>query len=165
MKRSAIVCLTAIFIFLSVTARAETSSPPQWITEEEAVLPAKETKIDNLEKEQSFNPYPTASNKEPTGPIINIEKPDENGLYQELIDILVRFEKHPLGEPINMDSLKIVYLKLFDIDITDRVRPYIAGNLINANKIQFPKGNHRFEISIQDIGKMESSKIFSVQVK
>jgi hypothetical protein len=105
----------------SAPVNADTSTPIQWITGKEAALPLKETKEVKTNNKQPFDSYENVSTKENTSPIIKIEKPEENALYKNLIDILIRFEKHPLGEPINIESLKIVYLKLFGIDITDRV--------------------------------------------
>jgi hypothetical protein len=112
MKRIPIGFLIAILVLCSAPIYAETSAPIQWITEKEAALPIKETKEVKTNNKQPFDPYENVSNTEDIGPIIKIEKPEENTLYKDLIDILVRLEKHPLGDPINMESLKIVYLKL-----------------------------------------------------
>ncbi len=164
MKRIPIVFLIATLVLWSAPICADTSAPIQWITEKEAALPIKETKEVKTDDKQPFDPYEDVSNTEDIGPIIKIEKPEENAMYKDLIDILVRFEKHPFGEPINMDSLKIVYQKLFGIDITDRVRPHINGNHIDAQKVKFPKGDHEFEIIIEDANEIETSKFFSVHV-
>ena len=98
------------------------------------------------------------------GPIIQVEKPDTGQPYKDLIDILIRFEKNPIGEHVNMESLRIIYLKMFGIDITDRIRPYIRETLIDAQGIKFPQGDHEFEIRIQDKEQLESSKIITVRV-
>jgi len=55
-------------------------------------------------------------------------------------------------------------LKMFGIDITDRVRPYIKKTLIDANGIMFPEGEHEFEVRIKDTEQMESSEIFKIKV-
>ena len=98
------------------------------------------------------------------GPIIKIEKPDPDKFYDDLIDILIRFDKNPIGEPVNMESLRVIYLKMFGIDITDRVRPYVKKTIIDANGIMFPEGEHEFEIRIKDYEQMESSEIFKIKV-
>ena len=98
------------------------------------------------------------------GPIIQVEKPDTDQTYKDLIDILIRFEKNPIGEHVNMKSLRIIYLKMFGIDITDRIRPYIRETHIDAQGIKFPQGEHEFEIRIQDKEQLESSKIITVRV-
>ena len=98
------------------------------------------------------------------GPIIKIEKPDPDKFYDDLIDILIRFDKNPIGEPVNMESLRVIYLKMFGIDITDRVRPYIKKTLIDANGIMFPEGEHEFEVRIKDTEELESSETFKIKV-
>jgi len=98
------------------------------------------------------------------GPIIIIEKPDEDQFYDDLIDILISFDRNPTGEPVNMESLRIIYLKMFGIDITDRIRPYIKETRIDANGVKFPEGEHEFEIRIKDYEQMESSEIFKIKV-
>ena len=65
---------------------------------------------------------------------------------------------------VNMDSLRIIYLKMFGIDITDRIRPYIKETLIDANGIMFPEGKHEFEVRIKDTEQMESFEIFKIKV-
>ena len=71
---------------------------------------------------------------------------------------------NPIGEPVNMDSLRVVYLKMFGIDITDRIRPYVKETRIDANGIKFPEGEHEFEIRIKDREQMESSEVIKIKV-
>ncbi len=99
------------------------------------------------------------------GPIIKIEKPDPDQFYDDLIDILIRFDKNPVGEPVDMESLRIIYLKMLGIDITDRVRPYVKETRVDANGVKFPEGEHEFEIRIKDKAEMESIEIFTFKVK
>ena len=108
---------------------------------------------------------PLPVSKQPmAGPIIKVEKPDPDRLYDDLIDILISFDKNPIGEPVNMESLRIIYLKMFGIDITDRIRPYVKETRIDANGIKFPEGEHEFEIRIKDRDQMESSEIVKIKV-
>ena len=99
------------------------------------------------------------------GPIIKIKKPDPDKLYNDLIDILIHFDKNPIGESVDMTSLRVIYLKMFGIDITDRILPYVKETRIDANGIKFPEGKHEFEIRIKDKEKMESAQIFKIKVK
>jgi len=148
---------------MAVWINAGAQEPTPWITEEEAALPDKD------EKEQPGQ-EPTDSDsevarKEMAGPFILVELPDESKPYNRRIDILIRFEKNPLGEPVDMRSLKVTYLKFFDIDITDRVRPYVKKDRIDGKRIKFPKGNHRVKIQIKDHEKMESSRVIRIKVR
>ena len=90
--------------------------------------------------------------------LIKIEKPDQDQLNNDLIDIPICFDKNPFGEPINMESLQVIYLKMFAIDITDRARPYVKKTLIDVNKIKFPEGEHEFEVHIKDIEDSEKPR-------
>ena len=58
------------------------------------------------------------NNPSMAGPIIKIEKPDQDQFYDDLIDILIRFDKNPVGEPVDMESLRIIYLKMLAISLS-----------------------------------------------
>ncbi len=136
-----------------------------WITMEEAALPAmKSSNQMSNDSQSSSNPIFPAGKEVMPGPIILIEKPDPDQLYDDLIDILISFKKNPIGEPVNMETLRVIYLKMFGIDITDRILPYVKENHIDANGIKFPEGEHEFEIRIKDKEQMESSEVIKIKV-
>ena len=122
--------------------------------------PKRENKNSDKLKNQPFS----VNKQSMTGPIIKIKKPDPDKLYKDLIDILIHFEKNPMGESVDMTSLRIIYLKMFGIDITDRILPYINETRIDANGIKFPEGEHEFEIRIRDREGMASAKIFKINL-
>ena len=157
-----------MFLFLNISGQgiAGEKKIVSWITKEEAALPAMKHPETGIRNRLNAEDQPFPVRKESTvGPIIKIEKPDPDQFYDDLIDVLIRFDKNPIGEPVNMESLRVIYLKMFGIDITDRVRPYIKKTLIDANGIMFPEGEHEFEVRIKDIEDIESAKIFKVKVK
>jgi hypothetical protein len=167
MKPKQSVILMAVILFLSIAGQsgAEEKKAVSWITEEEAALPAMKPTVREMRGLPGSNNKPFRVKKQSmVGPIIKIEKPDPDHLYDDLIDILISFDKNPIGEPVNMDSLRIIYLKMFGIDITDRIRPYVKETRIDANGIKFPEGEHEFEIRIKDREQMESSEIFKLKV-
>ena len=49
-----------------------------------------------------------------------------------------------------MKSLRVIYLKMFGIDIADRTHPYVKKIFIDTNGVKFPEGEHEFEIHIKD---------------
>ena len=167
MKPKQSLILVTVILFLNITGHGWTEDRKtiSWITQEEAALPTmkpKETSMDNQSKSKKQT-FPI-NQQSVAGPIIKIEKPDQDQFYDDLIDILIRFDKNPLGELVNMESLRVIYLKMFGIDITDRVRPYIKKTLIDANGIMFPEGEHEFEVRIKDTEELESSEIFKIKV-
>ena len=160
------IILMVIILILSITVLsiAEEMKTVSWITEKEAALPAmKPSKIGTKGQPESDELF-QVKKQSMAGPIIIVEKPDPDQLYDDLIDVLINFDRNPIGDPVNMESLRIIYLKMFGIDITDRIRPYIKETRIDANGIKFPEGEHEFEIRIKDIEQMESSEIFKIKV-
>ena len=166
MRAKQAILLTAVIFLISIAGQsnAEDKNLNSWITAEEAALPAmKSSDKARVGPNAADQPFPVSKESE-AGPIIHIEKPDKDKAYHDLIDILIRFEKNPLGEPVNMESLRIIYLKMFGIDITDRIRPHIKETSIDAHGIKFPEGEHEFEIRIKDREQMESSEIVKIKV-
>ena len=151
-----IICM---FVFSAGLANAELKRE-YLISREEAALPDMAPQ----DKQVSRGPSIQADRKEASGPIILIEKPKEDKFYSDLIDILVKFEKNPMGVAVNMESVRVIYLKAFGIDITDRLQSYIKGNQIDAHGVKFPEGDHKFEIRVKDRNLIESTKIISIRV-
>lgn len=167
MKPKQTVILMAVFLFINFTGQTEAveGKAVSWITQKEAALPAMKATKESVTDPSKAKGQPFQVKKQSmAGPIIIVKKPDPDKLYSDLIDILVNFDKNPIGEPVDMDSLRIIYLKMFGIDITDRIRPYIRETRIDANGIKFPGGEHEFEIRIKDNEEMESSKIIKIKV-
>jgi hypothetical protein len=167
MKPEILGILIAVILTLNLSgpSQAEEKKTVSWITEEEAALLAmKPSKIKKKGLPESGGQPFQVKKQAMAGPIIKIEKPDPDQLYDDLIDILISFDKNPIGEPVNMESLRIIYLKMFGVDITDRIRPYVKETRIDANGIKFPEGEHEFEIRIKDNEQMESSEIFKLKV-
>lgn len=167
MKPKLTVILMAIFLFpvITVLGEAEEKKPVSWITKEEAALPAMKSSVKGMKDLPESGNQPFQVKKQSmAGPIIKVEKPDPDHLYDDLIDVLISFDKNPIGEPVDMDSLRVIYLKMFGIDITDRIRPYVKETQIDANGIKFPEGEHEFEIRIKDNEQMESSETFKLKV-
>ena len=91
------------------------------------------------------------------GPRINILSPEEGKTYNGPVDIEMLFEQVPGGPGVKPDTLRVVYVKLWDIDITERIKPYVQTNRLYVERAQFPPGRHLFRVSIGDqAGKMSS---------
>ena len=157
--------LVLLMIVVAGQGWAEKMHSKSWITAEDAAFPAMKppNQMPNDSQNSSNRIFPVGKEMM-LGPIIHVEKPDPDQLYDDLIDILINFEKNPIGEPVNMESLRVIYLKMFGIDITDRILPYVKENHIDANGIKFPEGKHEFEIRIKDNEQMESSEIIKIKV-
>ena len=168
MKPKRFLILITVILFLNITGQGWTEDRKtiSWITQQEAALPPmKPAEIRKKNLLETGTESFSINNLSTAGPIIKIEKPDPDKLYNDLIDILIHFDKNPIGESVDMTSLRVIYLKMFGIDITDRILPYVKETRIDANGIKFPEGKHEFEIRIKDKEKMESAQIFKIKVK
>jgi len=100
----------------------------------------------------------------PNGPLINIKTPF-NKIFDGPINLHINFQSHTPEQVIDMASLRVKYLKFLDLDITEKIRPYIKENSIVIQKMDLPEGNHRIKIKICDFQNNESIKIIRIQVR
>jgi hypothetical protein len=101
----------------------------------------------------------------PEGPQIAIASPTNNGTYEGPFPIKVEFLPGPKGYDVDIDSLKLEYKKAWGIDITDRVRDFITGTVIDVEESELPTGRHTVEIEIADVEDNLSRQTFTVIVK
>jgi hypothetical protein len=103
--------------------------------------------------------------EDPNGPLIQIDSPQNDGVYEGPFPIKVAFESGRLGHPVDMESLKLEYKVAWGIDITDKVREYIDGTQIDVAESELPEGRHSVEIQIEDVEGHQSTRLFTVTVK
>jgi hypothetical protein len=114
------------------------------------------------------NDTPVSWGSEPTspeGPTIEISSPTHNATYTGPFPIKVQFLPGPKGYDVDIKSLKLEYKKAWGIDITDRVRDFVTGTVIDVEESELPRGRHTVEIEISDTAKNLSRQIFTVTVK
>jgi hypothetical protein len=103
------------------------------------------------------------------GPAIIIVRPDQGDgrtvpTLAKPVHITVRFE--PRGNAkIDMSTLRVVYLKLFGIDITDRLRRYVIGDGFDVPEADIPAGDHSIRVDIKDVSGQASSQVFRFIIK
>lgn len=103
------------------------------------------------------------------GPVIKVLQPDQADgqkvpVLTKPVHISLKFE--PVSQAkVDMASLKVIYLKLFGIDITDRLRPYVAGEAIDVPEADIPTGDHSIRVDIKDTTGRQSSQVFRFMVK
>jgi hypothetical protein len=100
---------------------------------------------------------------DPDGPQIEVRAPGEVKEVSPPVNIDVTFEPRE-GHTIDWKSLKVTYLKLFDIDITDRMKPYITPTGIHSDNAKLPPGNHTIEIAVKDDAGHRTVEHFSFTV-
>ena len=127
------------------------------------ILLVSQTELDALPLDTpvAWSSKPTS----PEGPTISIASPTHNATYEGPFPIKVEFLPGPKGYEVDISSLKLEYKKAWGIDITDRVRDYIQGSVIDVKESELPTGRHTVEIEIADVEHNLSRQTFTVIVK
>lgn len=60
----------------------------------------------------------------------------------------VRFEQR--GAKIDLDSLRVTYIKLQPVDLTERVRPFVGADGIDFKDAEVPPGTHKIRVELRD---------------
>jgi hypothetical protein len=97
------------------------------------------------------------------GPIVKFLRPENESTVAKPMVIKIVFERNLA--PIDLSSLKVTYLKLISIDITDRIRPYLTAGGIEASNAEIPEGNHRLRFSISDTQGRLTEEVLAVLVE
>ena len=127
-----------------------TQPPPlELVTHEEASQPATRGSFEQQTK----------------GPNITVLAPTGTGPISSPFPIHIEFSADSAATAVNMASLKLTYMKLWGIDITDRVKDYIRGNTVSVPETDIPAGKHTIEIYIEDSEKNVSSQQITINVK
>jgi hypothetical protein len=149
---AAVGLVLALLLGLGPSLPAAREQPLWIVTEGEASLPSEATP-------RSAPALPQE------GPVIRIERPDVNTPVAPPFAVDVVFEPRAGGAPVKMESLKITYLKVFELDVTDRFKPYIKGNRLFVENANVPAGRHRLKIIIADQNGKLTAEVLQVAVK
>jgi len=99
------------------------------------------------------------------GPRITVLSPEDGKAYAGPVDIEVLFEQVPGGPGVRPDTFRVVYVKLWEIDITERFLPYLHANRLHVERARIPRGRHLIRLSIADEGGKTSSRLVRVIVQ
>jgi hypothetical protein len=99
------------------------------------------------------------------GPVIRIMQPTVGGDVTAPFPLEIEFEPRPGGSPARMDTLRVTYLKLIELDITDRVKPYVTANRVLVKECNIPQGRHRVKISVADGDGNTTAEIIEMRVR
>ena len=118
------------------------------ITPEEAALPIMKGAV------------PTSNRGITRGPKIIVV--EENGVSSP-IRFQVKFQ--PLGgSTIDVDGVKVIYLKQPNVDLTSRVKPFTQATGIDMPDAQLPPGDHLVRIDVKDSGGRISTASFLLKI-
>ena len=99
------------------------------------------------------------------GPVIKILQPAATGEVATPFPLEIEFEPRAGGSPARMETLKVTYLKLIELDITERVRPYITANRVMVKECNIPQGRHRVRISVADRDGKVTAEVIEMRVR
>jgi hypothetical protein len=98
------------------------------------------------------------------GPGIKVESPRHDGeTVKSPFDLKLAFKPHG-GAKIDPGKVKIIYLNNPDVNLADRVKPYISENGINFVNAEAPVGKHVIQFVLEDTDGRQSSKVIDLNV-
>lgn len=98
------------------------------------------------------------------GPGIKVESPSHDGeTVKSPFDLKLAFKPHG-GATINPDKVKVIYLNNPDVNLAERLKPYISENGINFVNAEAPVGKHVIQFVLEDSDGRQSSKVIDLNV-
>ena len=97
------------------------------------------------------------------GPSIKFITPASDSTVNSPFDVRVVFE--PRGDSkVDVNSIKITYLKFPYVDLTSRLKSAITASGINFQNAEVPAEEHSVKFSVQDTDGRETNAIFNLIV-
>ncbi len=153
-----LISLAAIALIFGSVSKGSSAKPGRLIliTKQEAALadaPADPTIPRKLLEEEVGQ-----------GPFIVLNSPKNGGRYPKPIKIDILFIPRD-DTAIDLSTLKVIYVKIFDIDITARLKKHTTDKGIQIPEAELPSGKHKLKILLADTkGHMSTQKLaFVVQ--
>jgi hypothetical protein len=123
----------------------------QLITEEEAKLPPPKGAI------------ATDRRGILRGPKVEIVMPSGGATAHSPLRLVLKFESFG-GATINVESVKVVYLRTPNVDLTPRVKPFIKADGIDVPQAELPPGEYMVRVDIKDSDGRPGSTSFTLTV-
>ena len=145
-----LLTLTCAAIFGAVTAMAIPARAAPLITAEEAALPPQKGAVPNSGRGITRGP--------------KIQVPDaEAGVQTSPMHFQVKFQTFG-GSSIDLEALKVTYLKTPIVDLTARIKPFAQPTGIDMPDALLPPGDHLLRIDIKDSDGRVSSMSFLLKI-
>jgi len=145
-----ILTLTCAVIFGAATAMPIAAHAAALITPEEAALPPQKGAVPNSGRGITRGP--------------KIQVPDaESGMRTSPMRFQVRFQTFG-GSSIDLEALKVTYLKTPVVDLTPRIKPFAQPNGIDMPDAQLPPGDHLVRVDIKDSDGRAASTSFLLKI-
>jgi hypothetical protein len=142
--------LTCAAIFGAMTAMPIPAHAAPLITAEEAALPPQKGAVPNSGRGITRGP--------------KIQVPDaDSGVQTSPMRFQVKFQTFG-GSSIDLEALKVTYLKTPVVDLTSRIKPFAQPNGIDMPDAQLPPGDHLVRVDIKDSDGRVASTSFLLKI-
>ncbi len=98
-----------------------------------------------------------------SGPVIELLKPSAGQASHAPVEIDVKFR--PSAAPIDESTIQVTLLKIINVDLTDRLRPYMTASGIYIPNANLPSGRHAVRIKLADREGNASSTQMTLQIE
>jgi hypothetical protein len=95
------------------------------------------------------------------GPKVEVVSP--SGTVHSPLRLQLRFESFG-GATINPDSVKVVYLRTPNVDLTPRVKPFIQANGIDMPEAELAPGEYTVRVDVKDSDGRPATANFTLMV-
>ena len=150
MSRFRVVLTAAAILAAAFTAMPFRAFAGQLITDDEAKLPAQKGAVANSGRGITRGP--------------KILVPDGEAVLQASpIRLQIKFQTFG-GSSVDLDALKVTYLKSPVVDLTSRIKPFVLPTGIDMPDAQLPPGEHLLRVDIKDSDGRPASVVFLIKI-
>jgi hypothetical protein len=97
------------------------------------------------------------------GPAVKLNSPEADMPINSPFDFKVLFEARGEGK-IDLNSVKVVYMKSPFVDLTPRLKSAITPTGINFSKAEVPPGTHTIRVTVKDMDGRETNQVITLVV-
>lgn len=148
-----VMVVTAGFLSVTSFARGNPTADFWLVTPEEAALA-------NAESQPTLRKRGIDSR---SGPVIELLKPSPGQASRAPVEIDVKF--HASATPVDESTIQVTLLKIINVDLTDRQRPYMTVSGIYIPSANLPSGRHAVRIKLADREGNASSTQMTLQIE
>jgi len=150
MARLRLTLSTAVILAAVWSGTSFQAIAGQLITEEEAKLPPQKGAVPNSGRGITRGPKITLPNEEAAS-------------QASPIRLQVKFQTFG-GSSVDLDALKVTYLKSPVVDLTPRVKPFVQSTGIDMPDAQLPPGEHLLRVDLKDSEGRPASASFLLKI-
>jgi hypothetical protein len=157
------VILYSFVILLSISIAHIARSKFILLTEEEAAaedVPEIMTYESSEETSFGFSVERTIRN---SGPSLIVIEPKPAKQHMSPVSLIIDFFPKT-GTAVDLTKLKLEFLKLIPINVTNRVRDYISENGIRAEEVEIPTGKFKIRITLGDTAGGITQQVFGITI-